>query len=504
MYEMAFPRSIFDNMEFTEEDLRSVIAIKDGLFIRSKNRYYMLVPNVYTGQISDMRLIPIVDPIEGLIYNWDEFIKLISDKLYRFNVSFGENTIIKEYDYFNYSEGIYIRNVYRFVVSETIDEQLFRYQIDVILVYNTEMNVWTVELANFPYNGVVSQGKALYTSYVSNNELYLQSLYYSNNNRKDKYNTMYYGDATNDTSTSIREAELNLMDTIGNDVLVRVIDGDTVELENLGVTRILWIDTPESSGTVEPYGIEATNFLMDLIPVGSVVQYEFDTGGRADMYDRALVWLYFGDFLVQEEIAKRGFVKSIYKFGATSPNIQIVQAAIDYAVENKIGLYQSVQPDGPIIIRTRITSGLLGNFQILDTGNREHNNYIEKRYKEIQYMFHNSTSNILRFSTEFYIDSQRRQSSIKYEVEHNVDENSPDYGIIYVREIEEPNMEVMNETELGFWELDASNFPVTEVLKVIFRVSGRGHYPRFVLVSRNEEPYKLLNYSWIYRTMNAR
>lgn len=504
MSEMKYPRPIFDNLEFTKQDLQAAIGVKDGLFLKSKEKYYMLVPNVYTGQISDMQLIPITDPVEGLIFDWKSFLKLLSDRLYKFDVTWGEDTNINQYDFVNYVEGNVIKNVYRFSVYETRQESLVRYQIDIILLYNVEMNIWTVEVASLPYNGLVPQKNTVYTSYNSASKLYLQALKWNNENCKDTYNTIYYGYAQNDQATSAREEHLNLWPQSGQDVVTRVIDGDTIELESLGRARLLWVDTPESTTQQEPYGVEATHYLRNRLAPGTVIDYAFDNGGRADLYDRALIWVLADGQLIQEQLALRGYVKAIYDFGATSENIGIVQAAIDTAVANKVGLYRNIQPEGPYIIRNRITATLLGNYQILDTGNRGHNAYMEKRYKEIQFMFHNSTSNILRFYTEFYVDAQRRQTSTGYEMIHNQDVDSPEYGTIYVRETETPNLEVLNDTELGFWELDVSKFPVTEIIKVIFRVSGKGHYPRMLLVSRSEEPYKLLNYSWVYRTMNAR
>ena len=116
----------------------------------------------------------------------------------------------------------------------------------------------------------------------------------------------------------------------------------------------------------------------------------------------------------------------------------------------------------------------------------------------------NDSSNVLRFYTEFFVDSRKRQTFLRYEIEQNTDSTSPDFGTIFITPVEEPNITLMNETELGFWELDLSEFPSLDVVKVVFRVSGKGHYPRFVLVSRNQDPYKIINYSWVYRTLNAR
>jgi len=505
MYSMQYAQPVFDNLEFSREDLFGVCPVKDGLFLRSKGKFFMLAPNSFTGRLSDMKLVPISDPISGLLDDFKAFLKLLSDRLYKLNVSWGENTRVKEYDFFNYVDGAIVKNVFRFAVYEDKeDEGFYRYQVDVVLAFNSESGVWHTEVANFPYSGCFVQGNTIYSSYSSGAAVYLQSLRYSNNDCRDVYNTEFCGTASNDAPTSARETELSVYPAVGQDVVVRVIDGDTIELERLGRTRLLWVNTPESTFDKEPYGVESSNFLKDLLPEGSVITFAFD-GPRADLYDRALVWLLKDSDLVQALIAAQGFVKSIYAFGAENTTyIDLVTLAYEDAVSARLGLYNNLQPDGPYYVRNRMTSLLLGNFQILDTGNRDHNVYMEKRYKEIQFMISNDTSNVLNFYLEFFLDARRRQTPTRFVIEKNLDENSEDYGTIYVTELDDPNIVVANEAELGFWELDLSEFPHIDVVKVVFRVSGKGHYPRFVLVSRNQDPYRLLNYSWVYRSMNAR
>ena len=504
IFEMSYPRSIFASLSFTLEDIQAAKVIKDMVFLRSSGKYYTLVPNIYTSGVADMRMVPISDPIEDLLFNWKGFLNLLSDRLYKFDVSWMETTRIKEYDFFNYVDGSSVKNVHRFVVWEDKDVEYYRYQIDVILVFNTETGVWTVEVASFPYTGLIAQGSTLYTTYVGDKAVFLQKMNYTNKNCIDEYNTLYYGTAINDTSDTRRKSELDSLPSSGTVMVNGIIDGDTVDLALLGRTRMLWIDTPESTTVKEPFGIEATLHLSNLIPVGSAVDYFFD-GERVDKYGRALAWLRIGDRLVQALMAEEGYVKSIYDFGASNTTfINQVSAAIEQAKANKKNLYANIQPDGPTYIRNRVSAELLGNFQILDTGNRDHSTYIEKRYKEIQFMISNDSSSILHFFTDFFVDSQKRRSAVGYSVEQNLDESSQDYGTIYVTEVEEPNIEVANETELGFWEMDMSEFPQIDIVKVVFRVSGKGHYPRFVLVSRNQVPYKIVNYAWVYRTMNAR
>jgi len=481
-----------------------MLPVKDGLFLMSQGKFFMLAPNSFTGRLSDMKLVPITDPVAGLLDDFPAFLKLLSDRLYKLNVSWSERTRVKQYDFFNYVDGPLVKNVFRFAVYEVKEDDFYRYQVDVVLVFNSETGVWHTEVANFPYSGCIVQGNTIYSSYSSGASVYLQSLKYTNNDCRDTYNTEFWGTAANDAPTSAREIALSVYPSIGQDTVVRVIDGDTIELERLGRTRLLWINTPESTFDKEPYGVESSNFLSALLPPGTTVTFEFD-GARADLYDRALAWILKDGELVQSLIAAEGYVKSIYAFGASnSTYIDAVTTSYETAVLNKIGLYSNLQPDGPYYIRNKMTSLLLGNFQILDTGNRDHNVYMEKRYKEIQFMISNDTSNVLNFYLEFFLDARRRQTPTRFVIEKNLDINSEDYGTIYVTEEDDPNIVVANEAELGFWELDLSEFPQIDVVKVIFRISGKGHYPRFVLVSRNQDPYRLLNYSWVYRSMNAR
>ena len=82
--------------------------------------------------------------------------------------------------------------------------------------------------------------------------------------------------------------------------VVRVIDGDTVEL-SIGPgterVRLLGIDAPESVSPKVPdqcFGAEASQALHDLLPPGSGVRIERDAESR-DRYGRLLLYLYRTD-----------------------------------------------------------------------------------------------------------------------------------------------------------------------------------------------------------------
>jgi micrococcal nuclease len=78
--------------------------------------------------------------------------------------------------------------------------------------------------------------------------------------------------------------------------VVRVVDGDTVELRLDGVTvkaRIIGIDAPESvhpSKPVERFGKEAAKHLRELVG-GKDVTVEREPGSKQDRYGRELVYL---------------------------------------------------------------------------------------------------------------------------------------------------------------------------------------------------------------------
>jgi len=76
--------------------------------------------------------------------------------------------------------------------------------------------------------------------------------------------------------------------------VVRVIDGDTIEIEDKKIVRYIGIDTPETKHPnkgVECFGKEASNFNTELV-AGKTIRMEKDVS-ETDVYKRLLryVWL---------------------------------------------------------------------------------------------------------------------------------------------------------------------------------------------------------------------
>lgn len=93
--------------------------------------------------------------------------------------------------------------------------------------------------------------------------------------------------------------------------VTRVIDGDTIEIENGEKIRYIGIDTPE---TVDPrkqvqcFGIEASKKNKELVE-GKAVRLEKDITDR-DKYFRLLRYVWVDDLFVNLELVKQGFANS--------------------------------------------------------------------------------------------------------------------------------------------------------------------------------------------------
>lgn len=80
----------------------------------------------------------------------------------------------------------------------------------------------------------------------------------------------------------------------GAATLARVVDGDTLELDNGERVRLIGINTPETEHPDfgdECYGHQATRFTEGLLPDGEELRLVFDVE-RRDQYDRLLAYVY--------------------------------------------------------------------------------------------------------------------------------------------------------------------------------------------------------------------
>lgn len=127
--------------------------------------------------------------------------------------------------------------------------------------------------------------------------------------------------------------------------VTRVVDGDTIVVSYGGSdhrVRLLNIDTPETVDPNEPVeclGPEASDFLKDLLPTGSVVKLQYDQT-KYDGYDRELAGVFFDDRFVNAEIARAGFGVAVV-YGDNDRFYDDVLAAQQEAEKSQKGLHSS-------------------------------------------------------------------------------------------------------------------------------------------------------------------
>lgn len=95
--------------------------------------------------------------------------------------------------------------------------------------------------------------------------------------------------------------------------VTRVIDGDTIVLEDGRHIRYIGMDTPEKG---HPYYAEAKGENERLVK-GKKVRLEYDVG-KTDRYGRTLAYVYADDIFVNAELVKNGYAM-IYTF---PPNVK--------------------------------------------------------------------------------------------------------------------------------------------------------------------------------------
>ena len=96
----------------------------------------------------------------------------------------------------------------------------------------------------------------------------------------------------------------------------KIVDGDTIDVRLNGETtriRFLNVDTPEigrDGAPSECLAEEARQYLADRLPIGSVVELEFDQE-RLDKYGRSLAGVFVDDSLINAEIAREGLGRAV-------------------------------------------------------------------------------------------------------------------------------------------------------------------------------------------------
>jgi|GEM_PF-1798072 len=99
-------------------------------------------------------------------------------------------------------------------------------------------------------------------------------------------------------------------------VVERVLDGDTLRLDNGETVRLIGVDAPETKHPelpVQRFGQEAAEFLRRMVE-GFEVVLEIEPGEERDKYDRLLAYVWLEDRMANAEIVRRGYAYAYRRF----------------------------------------------------------------------------------------------------------------------------------------------------------------------------------------------
>jgi micrococcal nuclease len=109
-----------------------------------------------------------------------------------------------------------------------------------------------------------------------------------------------------------------------------VSDGDSIRCTDGRRVRLIGIDSPELQQ--RPFGPQAQEALLALLPLGTTVRLETDAS-QMDRYGRALAYVWAGDTLVNEAMVRNGWAV-IY---TVPPNVKYAERLAQAQKEARTG-----------------------------------------------------------------------------------------------------------------------------------------------------------------------
>jgi micrococcal nuclease len=136
--------------------------------------------------------------------------------------------------------------------------------------------------------------------------------------------------------------------TEGTYRLVRVVDGDTIIVAPHVVVRLIGVDTPETvkpEHPIEAFGPEATAFTREFLADGTM-RLSFDRE-RVDRFGRHLAYVWVGDRLLNEELARAGLARFESHFHYSPAMKRRFHQAQQEAQKAHRGIWSLPAPDQP-------------------------------------------------------------------------------------------------------------------------------------------------------------
>ena len=136
--------------------------------------------------------------------------------------------------------------------------------------------------------------------------------------------------------TAQEKIKVNFDSCVDGDTAKVVLNNDVVKI------RFLAVDTPEIKHPAkgeEPYGKKASDFTCNKLKSADKIEIEYDDNSdKTDKYDRHLVWVWIGDYLLQDELIKEGLAEVAYLYGDYKYT-DILKDHEQISKANKIGVW---------------------------------------------------------------------------------------------------------------------------------------------------------------------
>jgi len=127
-------------------------------------------------------------------------------------------------------------------------------------------------------------------------------------------------------------------------LVVRVIDGDTIELADGTKIRYIGIDTPEKDTPLWQEATEANRVLVE----GKLIRLEYDTN-KQDKYGRALAYVYVDDTFINCELLRKGLAE-INTYKQKLKHLDALIKCQWEAIKNQRGIWKGVSEQDIVYI----------------------------------------------------------------------------------------------------------------------------------------------------------
>mgnify|MGYP007095020278 FL=1 len=179
------------NMQLRDDDAASMYGVRNMVCFKSRNYYYMVVPNIKNEQ-GELQIAPISNSITLLLDGFERSIKRIVSEVYTLSHLFSvpeDEILFALENYQSYADGNRLRHVYK-IRLEVLDNVFY---LDFHLIYDTIFRTWTIEILESTRKPLhvfqsMSTGYSQFLGlYEEEGEAYIQWVGIDENNPEDSF-----------------------------------------------------------------------------------------------------------------------------------------------------------------------------------------------------------------------------------------------------------------------------------------------------------------------------